>query len=66
MQSVWVVGRAEQIATIPMPLSQGYFVYGGDAYGNSSHSPSVYHWYDGYTEENFCAAALEGGDDQEY
>ncbi|KAK4225731.1 putative L-ascorbate oxidase [Podospora fimiseda] len=47
MQSVWVMGNAEEIQKIPLTASQGYFTYGGSVYGNVTHSPTVYHYFDG-------------------
>ncbi len=63
MQSVWVVGHADQIVTIPTHMGVGYFVYGGDAYGNATYSPNVYHFFDDTDNSNLCApVALDGGD----
>ncbi|KAL2022489.1 hypothetical protein VTK56DRAFT_5318 [Thermocarpiscus australiensis] len=45
MQSIWVVGSAEEIQKIPPNLSQDYFEYGGSVYGNATHSPSVYEYF---------------------
>ncbi len=64
MQSVWVVGHADQIVTIPTHMGVGYFVYGGDAYGNATHSPNVYHFFDDTDNSNLCApVVLDGGDE---
>ncbi|KAK4155633.1 Laccase-like multicopper oxidase 1 [Chaetomidium leptoderma] len=51
MQSIFVVGDAEQIIAIPLSVSQNYFTYGGSVYGNATHSPDVYHYFD---ETNKC------------
>ena len=45
MQSVWVYGNAEQIVKIPLEESQGYFNYGSDVYGNATHDPIVYPYF---------------------
>lgn len=42
-----MVGDAEQIVTIPVPVSRNYFVYGGSVYGNDTHAPEVYHYFGG-------------------
>lgn len=42
---VWAIGNAEQIRTIPLEESQGYLTYGGDAYGNETHTPTSYHHF---------------------
>ncbi|KAK3991488.1 putative L-ascorbate oxidase [Cladorrhinum sp. PSN332] len=47
MQSVWVMGNADEIRKIPLTASQGYFTYGGSVYGNVTHSPTVYEYFDG-------------------
>lgn len=44
MQTVWVHGDAEDILTVPKPQVEGYLNYGGDVYGNGSHSPQVLHF----------------------
>ena len=47
MQTVWVMGNASEITHGRSPdLVAGYLNYGGDAYGNVSHSPVVNHYYD--------------------
>lgn len=46
MQTVWAVGTAEQIQDIPTDLSAGYLTFGGDVYGNATHSPQVYEAFD--------------------
>ena len=46
MQTVWVMGNASEITRGTSPdLVSGYLSYGGDAYGNASHDPLVYHHY---------------------
>lgn len=52
MQSIWVVGDAEDIISIPLHLSKEYFTYGGSVYGNVTHSPGVNEYFD---ETNKCA-----------
>ena len=64
MQSVWVVGHADQIVTIPMDMGAGYFFYGGDAYGNATHSPNVYHFFDDTDSGNLCDPVVAGGGDE--
>lgn len=64
MQSIWVVGNADEIVTIPNDMSQGYFVYGGNAYGNETYDPDIYHHFD--DEEDKCAAAWQNGQYDEY
>ncbi|KAH6842656.1 Cupredoxin [Chaetomium sp. MPI-CAGE-AT-0009] len=54
MESLWVVGDAEDIVTIPLPASKGYFYYGGNVYGSEVRAPSVYHYFDA---TNKCVAA---------
>lgn len=46
MQSVWVMGDYEQIASIPHALAVGYLEFGGDAYGNETFAPSYVHQFD--------------------
>jgi len=46
MNTVWVVGSAEDIRRIPFAESQGYLQYGGDVYGSGTHFPSYYHQAD--------------------
>lgn len=41
MQTVWVFGNAGEIMTLPEVNVEGYLAYGGNAYGNESHSPNV-------------------------
>lgn len=47
MQSIWVVGGAEDIISVPLPLSEGYFHYGGSVYGNATYAPVMHHFFDG-------------------
>lgn len=47
MQSIWVVGDADQIIKIPPTVSQDYFAYGGSVYGNVTHAPTMYHYFEG-------------------
>ena len=46
MQTVWVMGNASQITRNAEPYVQGYLSFGGDAYGNASYDPLVYHHFD--------------------
>jgi hypothetical protein len=59
MQTTWVVGDADQIVTLPLPLTQGYFTYGGSVYGNETFAPSVYHYFDGTSQ---CGPAEDVAD----
>ncbi|KAF2768871.1 L-ascorbate oxidase [Teratosphaeria nubilosa] len=43
MQSVWVMGDADQIRSVPQRYIEGYLTFGGSAYGNSSFAPSYPH-----------------------
>lgn len=54
MQSVWVVGNASQIQSMPTELSSGYFTYGGSVYGNETWSPDVCEQYD--HSRNTCSS----------
>lgn len=42
MQTVWVVGGAEEIVTISGEESVGYLTYGGSVYGNKTHDPTCW------------------------
>jgi hypothetical protein len=64
MATIWVVGDAEEIATIPLSVSETYFTYGGSVYGNETHAPAVYHYFDDGTDE-CVAGGGDGGDDAE-
>ncbi|KAK3292385.1 Cupredoxin [Chaetomium fimeti] len=55
MESLWVVGDAEDIITIPLPASENYFTYGGSVYGSEVRAPAVYHYFDCCT--NKCVDA---------
>lgn len=46
MQTVWVMGNASDILTVPLEEVQGYLVYGGSVYGNESYDPSPVHFKD--------------------
>lgn len=48
MQTVWVFGGAEEVMALPKVEVDGYLIYGGNAYGNSSHAPDVVHFSDLY------------------
>ncbi|KAK4187405.1 putative L-ascorbate oxidase [Podospora australis] len=52
MQSVWVMGDADDIKKIPVTVADGYYTYGGSVYGNVTHAPAVYHYFNG---TNQCA-----------
>lgn len=46
MQTAWVFGDAADItAKLPEPYVSGYLTYGGDAYGNSTYDPLVWHYF---------------------
>lgn len=45
MQIVWAIGTADQICAIPREESQGYLFYGGDVYGNETHTPTYHHYF---------------------
>ncbi|KAK0615604.1 laccase-like protein [Bombardia bombarda] len=47
MQTVWTVGSAADIMKTPVAESSGYFTYGGDVYGNKTHSPSYFAYFNG-------------------
>jgi hypothetical protein len=64
MGTIWVVGDADEIATIPLSVSESYYTYGGSVYGNETHAPAVYHYFDHETDE-CVAAGGDGGDDVE-
>jgi len=61
MQSVWVVGSADDIMKIPFSESEGYFTYGGDVYGNATFSPSIYEYFDSTTHQ--CGLVEEKSED---
>lgn len=61
MGTIWVVGDAEEIATIPLSVSESYFTYGGSVYGNETHAPDVYHYFDG--RDKCAGAGGDGSDD---
>lgn len=50
MESLWVVGNADDIVSIPLDASQSYFSYGGDVYGNEVRAPVVYHYFDDHNK----------------
>lgn len=47
MQSVWVMGDRAEVAPLPEALVGEYLSFGGGAYGNATHDPSVAHYFDG-------------------
>ncbi|KAK4643207.1 Ascorbate oxidase (AO)-like protein [Podospora bellae-mahoneyi] len=47
MQSVWTMGDAEQIRKLPPTAISGYMTYGGSVYGNSTHAPRLYQYFNG-------------------
>ena len=51
MESLWVIGNADEIVSIPLDVSQHYFSYGGDVYGNGMRAPVLYHYFD---DNNKC------------
>ncbi|KAK7722730.1 hypothetical protein SLS57_004935 [Botryosphaeria dothidea] len=46
MQTVWVFGNSTDILTLPLPLVEGYLLFGGDVYGDDEHAPQVVHFFD--------------------
>jgi len=47
MQTIWVFGNeTEVLGKVGFPEVEGYLVYGGNAYGNESHSPQMVHFKD--------------------
>lgn len=44
MQTVWVHGDGGDILTVERPVVEGYLWYGGNVYGNKSHTPQVVHF----------------------
>ncbi|KJZ74145.1 hypothetical protein HIM_06376 [Hirsutella minnesotensis 3608] len=44
LQTVWVHGDADQLLKVGRPDVDGYLTYGGDAYGNITHTPRVIHF----------------------
>ncbi|KAK3349594.1 laccase-like protein [Lasiosphaeria hispida] len=61
MQSVWVIGNADQIRDIPLSMSQNYLTYGGSVMGNATHSPSLFQYFNG---TNKCRPAQAGQPNQ--
>ncbi|KAK0671935.1 putative L-ascorbate oxidase [Cercophora samala] len=47
MQSVWTMGDAAQIQKLPPTAISGYLTYGGSVYGNATHAPSLYQYFNG-------------------
>ncbi|KAK5662311.1 hypothetical protein OQA88_8217 [Cercophora sp. LCS_1] len=45
MQTVWVVGDASDIISIPRHFASGYMTYGSSVYGNATHAPAVYQYF---------------------
>lgn len=52
MQTLWVIGSASDIQKIPLEESEGYFYYGGDAYGNETFNP---HCSQQFSGKNQCS-----------
>lgn len=50
MESLWVVGNADDIVSIPLDASQNYFTYGGSVYGNKVRAPAVYHYFNDHNK----------------
>ncbi|KAK2041127.1 L-ascorbate oxidase [Colletotrichum somersetense] len=46
MQTVWVMGEYQDIATIPAADAAGFLQYGGNVAGTSTRPPSVPHFFD--------------------
>ena len=45
LQSVWVIGDADDITGKGLEESTGYLTYGGDVYGNDTFAPTVNHYF---------------------
>ncbi|KAK4126927.1 multicopper oxidase [Parathielavia appendiculata] len=58
MQTVWVVGDAAQVMTVPVTVSKNYLSYGGDVYGNDTHTPPFFYYFDA---DDKCLAAKSFG-----
>jgi len=56
MQSIWVVGDADDIISMPLTVSQQYLTYGGSVYGNATHDPEMVHFFDDAEEQ--CPAVV--------
>ncbi|KAJ6141481.1 hypothetical protein N7470_009871 [Penicillium chermesinum] len=46
MQTVFMYGDRKDILAQSSPVDAGYLTYGGSAYGNTTHSPVVRHYFD--------------------
>ncbi|KAJ5701598.1 hypothetical protein N7488_009146 [Penicillium malachiteum] len=46
MQTVFIFGDRNEVIAQSAPVDVGYLTYGGSAYGNSTHSPVVRHFFD--------------------
>jgi hypothetical protein len=57
MQMVWAIGTADQIRTVPLEESQGFLSYGGDVYGNETHTPTYHHYF---TPADHCHVDYKG------
>ena len=44
MQTVWVMGDAKDILTVPKLEVEGFLTYGGNVYGNATHHPTRIHF----------------------
>ncbi|KAB2578806.1 Multicopper oxidase terE [Lasiodiplodia theobromae] len=50
MQTAWVFGNSSDILTLPLPMVEGYLVYGGNVLGDDDNPPSVVHFFDNDNE----------------
>jgi L-ascorbate oxidase len=46
MQTVFIFGNRNDVMAQSDPVDAGYLTYGGSAYGNTTHSPVVRHYFD--------------------
>lgn len=56
MQTLWVVGDAADIQKTPTELSQGYFTFGGDVYGNETHAPTTFEQFNQSSADGICGS----------
>lgn len=48
MSTAWIVGNYSQLIDLwpKPPYISGYLDYGGDAYGNATYDPRVFHFFE--------------------
>ena len=44
------MGNETEVLGLAQPEVEGYLAYGGDVYGNESHSPTVAHFFDNWID----------------